>query len=189
MGNPKPRFSLWVAVFAITSALQVFRGAALDEAFFFSGTAALVAATWLTKEYPAGKRFEKMARFARHIALFIIVVLSVLPRHSIAMLVVLLVMLPFLLVAAWIGPYHPAKEPSKRINYTRHLWTAWAVIFCVWEFAANILGQLVGNLTSFPTISILLDPFIDTRVGKLVFVSLWVWAGYVLLFRLREKKS
>jgi len=188
MATPKPRFSLWVAVFAITSALQIFRGAALDEVFFIGGTGVLAAATWFAREAPAGRRFEKMANIARHIALFLILVLAIVPRHSIAMLAVLVGMLPFLLLAAWIGPYGVAHEKSKRISYTRHLWTAWAVIFCVWEFAANILGQLVGNLTSYPTISILLDPLIDTKIGKLVFVSLWIWAGYVLLFRLREKK-
>lgn len=57
------------------------------------------------------------------------------------------------------------------------IWAAASVGILLWEFAANILGQLDKNLYSFPTISVLVDPLLDNLVGQAIFVALWLAAG------------
>jgi len=67
------------------------------------------------------------------------------------------------------------------------VWRVLCLILCVWEFGANILGQLNNSLTSHPTISVLIDPFMDNTVGQTVFVVLWLFLGVGLL-RVWNKK-
>jgi hypothetical protein len=189
MVKPPRKFNLWILVYGITSALQVFRGDVMDEIVFLGATALLILVALLNYNVPAGRRFHRYAVIARYASLVLIVLLTLLPRHSTWVLLVLLVLLPLMLIAAWVGTYESIQPQTKRIRRTRWLWTIWAVMFCLWEFLANILGQLAHNLELYPTISILLDPQLDHYIGRLVFVSLWIWAGYTLLFRLREPKE
>ena len=189
MVKPPRKFSLWILVFAITSALQVFRGDRLDEIVFISGTGILILAALSNYNVPAGKRFHRYTQISRYFALVLVVLLTLLPRHSVWALAVLIAILPLMLTAAWVGTYSASAPRSKRIQRTRIIWVVWAVIFCLWEFLANILGQLANNLQLFPTISFLLNPLLDHLIGRIVFVAVWLWAGYTLLFRLREPRQ
>jgi hypothetical protein len=46
-----------------------------------------------------------------------------------------------------------------------------------WEFTANILGQFAGSLHIYPTLSVLIDPLLDTKYGQAAFVILWLALG------------
>jgi hypothetical protein len=61
------------------------------------------------------------------------------------------------------------------------MWILWAVSTCLWEFAANILGQLEGGKYTYPTISVLVDPMLDGPIGKAGFVVAWFLIGYGLI--------
>jgi hypothetical protein len=55
-------------------------------------------------------------------------------------------------------------------------------VLCVWEATAFILSVTTPNgIENFPTISVLLDPFVENLWGRVVFVGLWLAAGYGLL--------
>jgi hypothetical protein len=57
-----------------------------------------------------------------------------------------------------------------------------AVVLCVWEATAFVLSVTVpGGDQMFPTISVLLDPFVENLWGRIVFVGLWLAAGLGLL--------
>ena len=51
----------------------------------------------------------------------------------------------------------------------------------LWELGANIFGQLSDSLYAFPTISILIDPALDTVWGQGIFVSVWLLIGFGFL--------
>jgi len=42
---------------------------------------------------------------------------------------------------------------------------------------SNILGQFAGSLHLYPTISVLIDPLLDTIYGQAGFVILWLAVG------------
>ena len=67
------------------------------------------------------------------------------------------------------------------------MWIIWAVCMCLWEYAANILGQFSPVKNAFPTISVLIDPLLDNPLGKAGFVAVWLAVGYSLI-RVSPKK-
>jgi hypothetical protein len=66
-------------------------------------------------------------------------------------------------------------------------WGLWAFVFAVIELIAFIGGFLTNDDSSFPTISIILDPVLETQLGRAVFVALWLMAG-VYLLGVRKKR-
>jgi len=58
---------------------------------------------------------------------------------------------------------------------------------CLWELAANVLGQLNNTLSEYPTISVLVDPVLDSTIGQAAFVLLWLLSGMGFL-RLWSRK-
>ena len=60
-------------------------------------------------------------------------------------------------------------------------WGVWACLFAVIELVAFIGGFLTNDDDTFPTISIILDPVLETQLGRAVFVALWLMAGIFLL--------
>ena len=74
-----------------------------------------------------------------------------------------------------------------RLARARLIWAILALLLTAWEFMANILGQLVNSLHIYPTISVLIDPMLDTIYGQAAFVVLWLLIGIGLL-RLWERR-
>lgn len=79
----------------------------------------------------------------------------------------------------------PPDEPAPNRNALRRtaaLWAVLAVLVCLWELAAFLLGgsSPVAEL-AHPTISSLIEPFVASTWGRPVFVVLWVAGGLVLL--------
>jgi hypothetical protein len=61
-------------------------------------------------------------------------------------------------------------------------------MLCLWEALAFVLSvTMPGGSDAHPTISVLLDPALETLVGRIVFVGLWLAAGAALLLIWRRK--
>ena len=103
-------------------------------------------------------------------------------------LVVVLVIAPMLVALLWGTHRGPRGEATDRVKRSRLLWVIWAVITAIWEFAANVLGQLDGRHDSFPTISALLDPMLNNIFGKAGFVVVWILLG-IGLIRVGRRES
>jgi hypothetical protein len=103
------------------------------------------------------------------------------PLHSGLTTAVLIVVLPAAIVLAWGTHRGPKKPATQRLKRARLLWVSWAVLTCIWEFTANILGQLHNTHTGYPTISILIVPLLDTILGQAGFVAVWVLVGLSLI--------
>lgn len=181
MTDRRSHISLWALVFAITDGLQFFRGAWEDAVIFTLATGLVLGAgtIWLHQDWDSNKAIS-----GRQIdlglgllgALFIIT-----PRHTVLGLAAVILVAPVLVALLWGNHRGPRGQATDRIKRSRFIWVTWAVVTALWEFAANVLGQLEGNLYSFPTISVLLDPLLDNLFGKTGFVVVWILVGVGLI--------
>ncbi len=173
--------SLWVVAFALTAGLQIFRGSATDTIIFTLGTLVIAFSGFVPKSWdlPTVKR---ISNFQISVVFVLVGMLLVLfPLHSGLTTALLLVVLPAAIVLAWGTHRGPKKPANQRVKRARLLWVSWAVLTCVWEFTANILGQLHNTHTGYPTISILIVPLLDTILGQAGFVAVWVLVGLSLI--------
>lgn len=169
--------NLWFWLFVTTTLFQVFRGSVVDAIIFGLGTLMvfLSAANLLNHIHLAKPHAHKYAIFT---AVFVIVVaLSIVPRHGELHAIVVLATLPLALRFAWYSDRGPKDKPDKRIKIARMTWAGASVGLLLWEFGANIFGQLDKSLYSFPTISVLVDPLLDNLLGQAIFVILWLTVG------------
>jgi hypothetical protein len=173
--------SLWVVVFALTAGLQVFRGSLGDSIIFILGTALIVTVGFAPKEWDIPTKSLISDRQLSITMVLLGIGLVLLPRHSQQTELIMLCVAPLAVLLAWGNHRGPKKKASDRISKARLLWIIWATVTCIWEFAANILGQLHNSHTMFPTISILIDPLLDTVFGQAGFVAVWVLVGMSLL--------
>lgn len=168
-------------VFGLTAGLQIFRGSSADTVFFTFATAlVLLSGTWLQRaDFLSTQHVSDSA--LKWGALALVIGLTILPRHTQVGMVVFLCLLPAAVLLVWGNHRGPKGKPSQRLKKARFYWIIWAVLTCLWEFAANILGQLAKDLHAFPTISILVDPLMDSILGQAGYVVIWVAVGYGLI--------
>ncbi|MES2172101.1 MAG: hypothetical protein V4479_15490 [Actinomycetota bacterium] len=93
------------------------------------------------------------------------------------------------LIVVW--PSASADAPTAmtaRIARTAALWAGVGVALCLWELTMYMLGSyLPAGRTGFPALSDLLDPMLNTPVGRIVFVVAWLLCGVGLLRRGRAR--
>jgi hypothetical protein len=97
------------------------------------------------------------------------------------MMIIYLVLAVPILLLAWGDHTEYKAKASPRIRRARLMWIIWAVSMCLWEYAANVLGQLSDGKNQFPTISVLVDPILDGPIGKAGFALAWLAVGYGLI--------
>ncbi|MFM5905555.1 MAG: hypothetical protein ACKORF_05580 [Micrococcales bacterium] len=117
----------------------------------------------------------------KYAALALAVGLTVLPRHTQTGLLLFLCLLPAAILMVWGNHRGPKGAPSERLKRSRLTWIIWAVVTCIWEFAANILGQVTKDPQGYPTISVLVDPLMDQILGQAGYVVTWLAVGYGLI--------
>lgn len=173
--------SLWVVAFALTAGLQIFRGSLSDTVIFAAGTVLIIAAGFVPTnwDFPTTNKVSNRQLSIGFVAAGILLVIF--PKHSAWTTTLLLAVLPMAILFAWGTHRGPKKPANQRVKRARFLWVSWAVLTCIWEFTANILGQLHNTHTAYPTISILIVPLLDTILGQAGFVAVWVLVGLSLI--------
>lgn len=183
----KPAWSvsaiLWIAVLTIMASFQTWRGAYVDGILFFSLVAMLV-----IDRLTGGKLviLKKPIHAPKLLTLGITgtlgAVLVFAPRHSWVDLVVFITLGITVLLVAWEPAPERTQRPHRAYLRSMWMWSMLAVAICLWEATAFVLSvTMPGGSEDFPTISVLLDPFVENTWGRLVFVGLWLAAGYALL--------
>lgn len=162
-------------------ALQIFRGSVGDAVIFGLSTILIVLAdsNFAKTDLLERKQVKLMVSLPALLAL--IAILTVMPRHTGAQAAVFFVILAGALALVWHRDLGPKLKPEKTVTRARFIWAALCVGLMLWEFAANILGQFANSLSAYPTISVLIDPALDTIWGQGVFAGLWLAIGYGLL--------
>ena len=167
----------WVWVFFLTLSLQVFRGSPIDTMIFGASTLLI----WLDAAGLVKKSLRERVKLSNStIAIAtaaLAIALTFFARHSYFHGFVMIAILPVALYLVWYRDRGPKEKADPLMARTKLVWIVICVMLCIWEFAANIMGQLENNLYSHPTISILLDPFMDSTFGQGIFVVLWLLLG------------
>lgn len=180
---------LWLAVMTIMASFQTWRGAYEDGALFFGLVALLIVDRMLGERI--GSRFRRV-----HIRRSVVwavaavcgVVLVVAPRHEAVMFAAMTVIGILMLVLAWAPMASPSGELTPAIRRSGWWWAAIAVALCVWEATAFVLSvTMAGGSDAHPTISVLLDPALETIIGRVVFVGMWLASGVGLVFIWRRR--
>jgi hypothetical protein len=162
---------------------QTWRGAYVDGILFFALVAMLVIDRLTGGQIVILKRpivAPKVVTLAITGVLGVVLVLA--PRHSWIDLVAFIAIGVTVLIVAWEPAPERVKRPKKAMLRSMWFWSMAAVALCLWEATAFVLSVTVPNGNEyFPTISVLLDPFVESMGGRIVFVGLWLAAGYGLL--------
>lgn len=182
-----PRWSLgallWISALLIMSLFQTWRGAYIDGALFFALSAMLIIDRLTGGRLVLIKKpviAPKVVTLGITGVLGVVLVLA--PRHSWVDLVALIAIGVTVLIVAW-EPYEQRTKSSERaVHRSMWFWSLAAVALCLWEAVAFVLSVTTPyGVLNYPTISVLLDPFVENVWGRIVFVGLWLAAGYGLL--------
>ena len=174
-------------MFVITASFQVFRGSASDATIFLI----FVSLTMLSQAHRPNRILPFEPHYTRKQILVgvatLATLMSALPRHTVVYGMLFVLLAAFVIVTNWQPDSTKKERADKRVSRARAIWISYGIALCVWELAANILGQLNDTLTEFPTISVLVDPLLDHPVGKAGFVLLWLMSGvgFMRLWRSR----
>lgn len=171
----------WVWFFFTTTFFQIFRGS-LGDAIIF-GLATTLISVAATDALNVNLLDRKQVRLMVSAPLFIglAIAMTAVPRHTGVLATFFLAILPLALILVWHKDAGEKQKPPTDVKKARTLWAALCVGMSLWELGANILGQLDDSLYTFPTISVLLDPALDTVWGQGVFVSIWLLIGFGFL--------
>jgi hypothetical protein len=173
-------FNPWVVIFVGTAIFHIWRGSWQDVAIF--GISALLILTQVFGLTKFG--FETQPKVPGWLLLSVItaaaIVLYLAPRHGLISFTVLMAFIPIGIALLFYKDQKIQAQPSTAMFRSRIIWGSWATGFALTELVAYVGSKLSGDLEEFPTISVILDPVLDTSVGRAVFVVLWLLSGAYL---------
>jgi len=174
---------LWVIVLCIFSAFQLWRGAWVDGILFTALTLLLIVDTStggrirLVKKPIVAPRWLTLT-----VVLAIGLILVIAPRHGLIDLIAMILIGVTALLLAWAPAPTRPEHPKKAYRASAIIWSVLGVALCLWEALMFVLSTyLPGGTEVYPTISVLLDPFLQWSVGKVIFIGLWLFVGLALL--------
>jgi hypothetical protein len=192
--RPALRSAPWIAIVALTAAVQFVRAAPLDGVVFCAVAAALLA--------DALGILPQLGPVARPGALPVLVgaltagaLLALTPRHGVIDGIVLVGAGVAALATGWPGlrpaarPDHPRRRAPRpgdatAVRRTAILWAAVGVATCLWELTSFVLQRVQPQQKAqHPAISDLLDPALDQLWFRALFVAGWIALGIALLAR------
>lgn len=171
----------WTLILVITGLFQVFRGAPIDGAFFLVVAIVLMmdALGWVSGPDRAQPRRGVMIGAAAVLGTLMVVA----PRHGVMEGLIVSAIGLSVLFFAWPSP-GDTDALAAPLRRSAILWSVIGVVCCLWEVSSFLLG-LPSPEAQFthPSISLLLDPLLDTLEGRIAFTALWLLAGIALLRR------
>ncbi|MEN9740281.1 MAG: hypothetical protein RLZ72_547 [Actinomycetota bacterium] len=171
----------WMAVLGLMASFQLWRGAWVDGTLF-----ALLVATLVIDRLTKGRIrvFRTPPIMHRNwviaFAAIAAIVLALAPRHSDLDLVVVAALGIGVVSLAWAPAPATPDHPARAYRRAAVWWSVLAVGFCLWEALAYILSVTVSEF-DFPTVSVLLDPFLEWGIGRALFTIGWLAGGLWLL--------
>ena len=188
------RSAPWIAIVALTAAVQFVRAAPVDGLVFGVVALALLA--------DALGIVPRVAPIARPGIVPVLVggaaaalLLALTPRHGVVDGIVLVGVGLAALVAGWAG-FRPNARPgagktrgprpgdAAALRRTAILWAAVGVATCAWELTSFVFGRVLPEQKAqHPAISDLIDPALDQFWFRALFVVGWIALGIALLRR------
>lgn len=171
----------WIPLFAFVALFQLMRGAFFDAIYFSAIVAILVVdwKNWFPYQFP--KRPQLNRYFAASILAGFGTLIYLLPRRGPIEIALMISMLLVALAMVWYKDSGPNIGLTSQLRRTKWLWLILGVLISLWELFAYILSDVAGSVYAYPTISVLMDPFMKSDLGRATFLAIWLWVGFALL--------
>lgn len=177
----------WAPLFAFVALFQFLRGANFDTVYFSLVVVILLLDSKKIFPYEFPNRPKLNLWLVIAVSIFVAALLYLAPRRS-ALEVAIMVAVFFVgLTLIWHKDAGPKKLLTIQLNRAKWLWILVGVLVSLWELFAYILSDIADDSSAYPTVSVLMGPFMASEWGRLVFLTLWLAAGISLL-RIERKK-
>lgn len=178
----------WLPVLLTTFLFHVLRGAYGDATIFGLACAILILdwkrlVPWHMPERP------KLNKWGVSLAMLLAAsVLFFSERGGWQDIVLLLALAPIALTLTYYRDHGPKPSATKVMARTRALWVTIAISMALCELMAYIWANVYQDDKSFPTISVLVNPILESPYGRSIFLTLWMLIGIGMLGIWRHKK-
>lgn len=175
-------------VLAFTTFFHITRGSLGDAIIFGTGCLLLIAdwKKWIPWHMPERPKVSGWV-----IGLAIAISFSVLlftERTGWQARVLLLTLVPIALVMVYYRDHGPKPGATKEMARTKWVWMTLALVMAVSELFAYIFATVYKDDTTYPTISVLVNPTLESPWGRAIFLTLWMLIGVGLL-QVRKKRG
>lgn len=171
---------LWLVVFIGGAAFQLWRGASIDTLVYASVALLVIVAVqerFRTPEFGATRFTTAASTLVVSTLVFILY-----PIHSWPTAIFYLFLVPVLLRIIWRKGSKPPQDSTDALRRSSKIWFAIGSLTCICELGNYFASDFTHDDKSFPTLTVLVDPFVADRVGKVIFILVWMAIG-VGLFR------
>lgn len=174
-------------MFAFVTAFHLTRGSVGDALIFGLGTLLLIA-DW---KHIIPVRMPERPKFSGWLlAAVVLVSCSVLffsERNGWQDQLLLIVLAPMAIVVVYYRDHGPKPGATKQMRRAKWIWMTLALVMAVSELFAYIFATVYKDDKTYPTISILVNPVLESPYGRGVFLVLWMLIGFGLL-QIRKPK-
>lgn len=168
-------------VFAFVTMFHIMRGSVGDAIIFGTGTALLIA-DW-KKLIPL--HMPERPQISIKTILFVMAISSAVlffsERSGWQDKVLLLALAPVAVVMVYYRDHGPKPSSTPLMARTKWIWITLALIMAVSELFAYIFAEVYQDDLTYPTISILVNPVLDSPYGRAIFLIVWMAIGVGLL--------
>ncbi len=178
----------WLPVFLTTFLFHVLRGA-FGDAIIFGLACAILILDW-KKAFPwhMPKRPHLNKWLVSGVMLVAAAVLFFSDRGGWQDIILLLALAPIAIALTYYRDHGPKPSATNVMAKTRGLWVTIAITMAVCELFAYIWANVYKDDKSFPTISVLVNPILESPYGRSIFLVLWMLIGVGMLGIWRKKK-
>lgn len=176
---------LWLVVFIGGAAFQLWRGSPIDTVVYASVALLVIIAVQerlRTPEFSATRFTTAASTLLVSTLVFILF-----PIHSWPTAVFYLLLVPVLLRIIWQKESKPSQGLTSALRRSSRIWFTIGSLTCICELGNYFASDITHDDKAFPTLTVLVDPIVADRLGKLIFVTAWAVIG-VGLFRVSTAK-
>jgi hypothetical protein len=179
----------WLPVFVFIVAFHLNRGSAGDAIIFGLGSLILIAdwKRWIPWHMPER---PKVSGWVIALVLGVsFVILLTTERNGWQDVVLLITLAPIALVMVYYRDHGPKPSSTRVMARTKWIWMTLALSMAVAELFAYIFAAVYKDDRSFPTVSVLVNPVLESPIGRSVFLVLWMLIGVGLLQVRKGRRS
>lgn len=179
----------WLPVFVFLVAFHLNRGSIGDAIIFGLGSLILIAdwKRWIPWHMPER---PKVSGWVIALVLGVsFVILLTTERNGWQDVVLLITLAPIALVMVYYRDHGPKPSSTRVMARTKWIWMTLALSMAVAELFAYIFAAVYKDDRSFPTVSVLVNPVLESPIGRSVFLVLWMLIGVGLLQVRKGRRS
>lgn len=171
--------ALWLAIFLIGAAFQFWRHSQVDTLIYIVVALMVVAA--LQNRIRIPEFAQTSLTFSVATVLVSAMIFLIFPIHSWLVAAFYLGLIPILAKICWQGNLGQTGGIDRGMMRSAQIWTVIGLLICVCELGNYLASDYTHNDKRYSTLTVLFDPVLADRWGKVLFIILWAGIGVGLL--------